>query len=478
MTDKSFRVTPGIIKIFFSILLACLFISVPVSAGESTSGIEGMADNTGFERDEYGLPLRNASEDMPSWYPEDIDSFEFYHDSDVSRVIDKADIFSPEDEEKMAERIAEITADTGMDVVIFTDNSTYGFDRHTYTYDFYDFCGYGTGDTYDGICLFICMDPDNRGFVASATGVVEDMYTETNANEMDDELYYYMKEKLYGDGVLNWIENVNNLYTTGCPFVAEWMPSGKDPFVHRENPDVTRLYDSADIYDEHEEELLTSLLKRITEKYGVDAVIHTTRHNYGMSDEEYAEAFYYYNGYGHGKDFDGILLTVYAGYGNRCLINTYGSVRDKMTEVNHDRMMKKIESELEGDYYYLAGYSFVTDVDHMERTGRVSHSLGGWLLRIIIAAVSGAAVGGISLLRARSKMTTVRAAFNADDYLNGLKNIIPVCDNFIDESVSRTKIVKPTYSSSSSSHSSHSSSYHSHSSGSSGRSHTSSGRSF
>jgi uncharacterized membrane protein YgcG len=438
-------------------------------------------DVSGLERDDYGLPIRNNTGEKPTWYPEVVKAFQFYHDSVPSRVVDVADIFTDAEELVLKEKIAEVTEKTGKDIVIFTDTNTYGLDRETYCYDFYDFCGYGFGETYDGMCLFVCMDPNNRGWVASATGVVEDMYTEDIANEMDDQLYEFMAAGNYGDGVYDWICNMYNLYTEGYPFVADWLPkkAERDSFVRTNNSETSRFYDPEGILQVGRLPVIEDKAKAISDKYGIDVAVNTTKHTYGMSDEEYADAYYYYNGLGFGENYDGILLTIINGYNSRAVVTAYGAGRDKLTDLNFERLVEQVQSSLEDESPFSAVDRFVKDVGHLERTGRVNRTFGQWFLRILAACGAGGIFGGVSLARAKSKMQTVHSAYNADAYMDGTRNIIPICDEFVDEKVTRTKIVRTvTRSDSSSSSGPTRSTYHSHSTGSSGRSHTSSSRNF
>ena len=119
-------------------------------------------------------------------------------------------------------------------------------------------------------------------------------------------------------------------------------------------------------------------------------------------------------------------------------------------------------------------------IGDMEKTGRVNKTAGTWILWGLVAALTGAIVGGIALAGAKSKMETVRSAFDAHQYLDGNKNVERFSDTLLDESTTKKKIVHQSYSSDSRSSGSSSSrsTYRSHSSGSSGRSHTSSTRNF
>lgn len=430
------------------------------------------------ERNEFGLPIRDHDEDKPCWYTKELDSFKFYNDSYIPRVVDMADLFSDEEEEAIAEKIATVTAETGKDVAIYTDTSSYGMDWEKFCYDFYDMCGYGIGETRDGMLLYIDMDPGNRGWVADSVGVCEDMYTEEIANEMDDELYEYMADAKYADGVLMWIDCVNNLYTKGIPFAPEWLPEDTDSFVRTQNSEITRVYDDANLFNEGEETKLADEIRDISEKYGIDVVIHSTRRTYGMTDDDYSDAFYNYNGYGLGDKNDGILLTIVKDNENRTNVTAYGKGVDKLTKVNLNRLVDQTHAKISYDYYIEGAEIFLKNVEHMERTGRVNKTTAGWFWRIIIAAVAGWIVGGIALSIAKSKMATISGAYGADKYLTGQQKVIPVADTLISEHTTKRKIQRSSDSGSRSSGSSGSSHYVSHASSSVGGSHTSSSRHF
>lgn len=142
--------------------------------------------------------------------------------TDGNRVVDLADIFSDAQENLMRSKISEISMRTKKDIVIYTDNSSYGREHRILAADFYDYNGYGIGPGHDGIILFICMEPSYRGWQAVTTGSVMDIYTEKDANRLDDMLYEYLASGRYGEGVLEWIGHIDNLYTKGRAFTTDW----------------------------------------------------------------------------------------------------------------------------------------------------------------------------------------------------------------------------------------------------------------
>ena len=423
---------------------------------------------------------------LPPWYPEDPNSFVSFHDSVCSRVVDFAKILEYDEEEELKKKIRNISAKVGKDIVIVTDNDEYGLGHEKYCYDFYDYNGYGIGKDYEGICLFICMDPSYRGWWTGATGdISRSLYTEENANVLDDALYDYLSEGKYAEGISDWLDHIYNLYTKGLPLAPEWYPDleEKENYVRTHNPNAPRVYESLQgdgVFTVEQEEALTRKAQSISEKYGVDVVIHTTRSDCGLGYERYVGDYYYYNGYGLGEDYNVILFCIFDKF-NKITIDTYGKIKDELSGVNYTRMLEQSQDELD---YYKAADVFLDNVKHFERTGRVSRTFGQWLFAAILSSIVGFFFGKKALNKAKKNMVTVRCAYGADNYVAGASDFATGTEKFVTRNVSRVYIQpKPTYTSSSSSSSrSHSSggrsTYHSSSRGSSGRSHSGSGRRF
>lgn len=629
-----------IYKFFEEILLIFLISAVFLCAFTTPA----FADEN-YEKDKYGLYIRNNNSMYPSWYPVDGNAFKGYNDPDIPRVVDMADILSDEQEEALKSKIAEYSAIINKDIVIVTDNSSYYLGHERYCYDFYDYNGYGLGGTYEGICLFICMDPDNRGWWVGATGYeTRDIYTEEVANRLDDDLYEYMVNHDYATGISKWIDNVYNtcstyvarepetlpdwfpeninefisfhddkcprivdfagvltdtqkeeisqklalyktktnkdlvvvtdisdynlkpdkyrdyfyecngygigdeyegmclfviagdvsdfssgaygaethllydkekkqfetylksgfqnrryyeginewmdmvynMYLKGYALAPDWYPTlkEKENFVRTHNTEVSRVIDSCSgdgLFTSEQEEELNAKIKEISDKYGVDVIINTTENFCGMESDEYIEALYNYNGYGLGDDYNAIILCLTKYYEN-VYINTYGKIADELSEVNYTRMQEQSQDIKNSGSYFRSAEAFLENVEHFERTGRVSRTLGQWVFAGVITALVGWLFGRHALKKAKKTMVTVRSEYGADNYVCGSDSFSQGTDTFISRDVRKVKIPRTTYSSSSSSRSSHSSSrrssYHSSSRGSSGRSHSGSGRRF
>lgn len=428
--------------------------------------------------------IKASVNDMPEWYPDNISEWTFTPIAqDAPRVVDDADIFTDDEERQLEEKIAETATKNGADIVIFTDVSTHGLSRSVYAADFYDFSGYGYGEEHDGFCLFICMDPNARGGWCCVTGSrPRELYTEDNANELDDVLYEYLGDGEYFEGVYDWIGNIGTLLDKGVPFAPDWFPSANEEFVRRRDSSVSRVVDTENVISAETEAKLIEKINDIRDKYGVDVVIHTASNTYDLSQSNYIDKFYKYNGYGIGEDYDGVMLSIFPLYSD-VEITTFGNVENKLTDRNIELLMDAVEGIEVKDDYDKAVLRWVDYLEATLRTGRTPRTPFVWSMRGIAAAISSLIASSITASKAKKSMVTVRTVYEANAHFVrdsfGVRN---TGDRFTHNTV--TRVYSPVNrdrdsggghsSGSSGGSSSHSSSY----SGSSGTSHSGSGRNF
>lgn len=432
----------------------------------------------------FALPLLSLpvlAGELPYWYPDDPDSWvEFHTDESTKRVVDLADVFTDEEETLLEERSRELRDELGVDVVIYTDMTDYSFDVSILAADFYDYCGYGCGDDFDGICLFLLMDPENRQGWACASGRLEYLYSEDAANDLDDRLYDYLGDGKFFEGVYDWMFNIGTLADKGIPFAPEWYPSQSEGFIRSHNASYPRVTDITGKLSDDEIRDLTERAKALSDKLGIDVAIHFTNTSCGMGRQDYSDAYFKYNGLGFGADYDGVLATIFTGSGT-VVLTVSGSAAEKLTEKNIELIEEGVEDKAESDKFYGAGKRFVRYLGSTLSTGRVPRTPIVWGLRIAFAAVAALIVSSIVTAKAKANMKTVRTKYEADSYLDrdSLK-IVNVKDEYTH--TSQTRVYSPidrggsggTRSGGSSGRSSYSGSYH----GSSGRSHSGSGRKF
>ena len=420
---------------------------------------------------------------LPAWYPADVGSFEPYHDADAPRVRDDADILDDGEEERLTALLLEVRADTGRDVVVYTDVTDYGLGHDVCAADYFEFNGYGLGAAREGFCLYVCMDPDNRGWWAAVHGPdSRALYTEDHANEIDDALYDYMVSGDYAYGFEDWAENIRTLCLKGMPFAPEWYPDEPWSFVKSHDAAAPRVVDEAYGMSEIEIAALSEKAAALSDKLGIDVVILLCGSSYGLPRYEYADDFYNYCGYGLGEDFDGVLLAMFS-YSDTVLINEYGKGLDRLTEVNLKRLTSRCAGKLARNDAYGAADEWLDLVGRMERTGRVPRTAASWCGTGFLGLVGGLIFGGIDRSRAKARMKTPAVSTNANAYLvPAAISIVSLGDVFLRTSSTSTYSPVRTDSGSSSGRSSGGSSgrssYSSHYSSSSGSSYSGSGRKF
>ena len=134
-----------------------------------------------------GTVLAQNPNALPDWYPENIAVFHDFHAVKPPRVVDNAGILTDEQEEALSEKAQELSEKHDTGFVIFTDNSTYGLSKEIYASDFFIFNGYGAGDNYSGVILFLSLELGNRGWRTLAFGDCEKIYNnERLINQLDD----------------------------------------------------------------------------------------------------------------------------------------------------------------------------------------------------------------------------------------------------------------------------------------------------
>ena len=158
----------------------------------------------------------------------------------VGIVSDYADLFTDAQEAAMKKKIAEIKDKYGYDIIIVTEWNNSGYSRGTdafYNYlklhseDIWFDNGFGTGKDQTGSMLLICMDNVyHGGWWTNSYGDLRSVYTEEMINAIDDRLEPDMisgsehgnSNGEYGQGVLNYLDNIALIYENGGNMPSEW----------------------------------------------------------------------------------------------------------------------------------------------------------------------------------------------------------------------------------------------------------------
>lgn len=152
------------------------------------------------------------------------------NNKDLPNVYDEADIFTDREELEILNKCDEIIDRYNLDIAVVVFSKSYGSLMETAD-AIYDENGYGCGDDSSGSLLYICMDKSDRGWWTTACGSAEKYYTEDNINYIDDNLYNYMASGRYGDGVLLYLDLVDELYANGKFNINEGYAENPGPNI-------------------------------------------------------------------------------------------------------------------------------------------------------------------------------------------------------------------------------------------------------
>lgn len=108
---------------------------------------------------------------------------------DAPRLVDGADLLTDSEETALRDKLDEISERQQVDLVIATTDSVEGKSPMEFADDFYDYNGYGFGDSYDGVLFLISME--ERDWHISTTGFGITAITDAGRE--------YISEKFLGD---------------------------------------------------------------------------------------------------------------------------------------------------------------------------------------------------------------------------------------------------------------------------------------
>ncbi len=122
----------------------------------------------------------------------------------LPRVVDGADLLYPEDEAALEQKIAEVSTAYNFDIVIVTTDSLEGKTAEAYADDYFDYNGYGYGESYDGIILAVSMA--EREWAISTCGYGLEAFSDYDTDRMGEEIVYYLSDSFYYDACLKFVE--------------------------------------------------------------------------------------------------------------------------------------------------------------------------------------------------------------------------------------------------------------------------------
>ena len=388
-----------------------------------------------------------------------------------TRLFDNEGLLTYDEAEAISNKLDEISETYSMDIVIVTSADLQGKTATEFADDFYDYNGFGFGDSRDGILLFVSLA--ERVWATSTCGAGmsvfndetlyyiedefvpylsdEDFYTafEVFADQCDLELFISYDEDSFGDNLDNDDSYPNNYYE------SEYF-NGKHS---------AKVCDFEGLLTEAELDYLNIKLEEISEEYQCDVVIVTAPYTEGRTATEFADDFYDYNKYGYNESRDGILLFV--SLKERIwATSTCGKAMEIFTDSDLYDIEDRFVPLLSEDDYFGA---FETFAELCEKEISTHGKFVFEFSYLIMGLVVGVIIAFIAVLIMKGQLKSVKFQSAANNYLrSGSLKITERADTFLYSTVSRTARPKDTggsggggshTSSSGSSHGGHSGSF-------------------
>ncbi len=213
-----------------------------------------------------------------------------------------------------------------------------------------------------------------------------------------------------------------------------------------------RVADEAGLLTSEDTRELEAELRELSERYGVDFVVHTAESSDGKEIKHYAADFYDYSGYGCGSGRDGVMLAVVMGTREYYILTT-GSCIAMFSDNDIDDIEEEIVPSLsDGDYARaFSDFAFECGFEVDYELNGPTYTVGTAVTSILFCAVVGLIVGFISVSVMKSKLKSVRISYTAADYVDRSSfRITDSRDTFLYKTVTKTEHPKPSESSGSS----------------------------
>jgi uncharacterized protein len=144
------------------------------------------------------------------------------------RLVDDADILSDYEESLILKKLDRISEEYQIDVAIFTCYSLGNRSAQAYADDYYDYNGFGFGESRDGFVLMISMEQHESWF--SGNGKGKEIFTDYGQDFMWDQILPELKEGEYAEAFNEFAdisEDFIKEWKKGTPYDVNHMAKGK-----------------------------------------------------------------------------------------------------------------------------------------------------------------------------------------------------------------------------------------------------------
>lgn len=284
-------------------------------------------------------------------------------------IIDTEDIFTVPELNELDNQAQMIENKYGFAVVFCIISDTDGLSTTDFCEASYD----GITDSPDGIV--IAHNLSEKVYSWYCAGEAEKIFPDAVVENM---MQLYVDDESYFGGVkavLTMSENIlksTSLTQQTEPTKGEEKPTeATEPTTEFQRVERTLplVVDRAELLSDEEEKALLERCEAFTAEHEIEIAIVTVNDFEGKTYEEYGDDFYDYNGYGYGKNDDGILVLFKPGAdGERALyITTHGKGEMNFFETIREEMYSAMKELLIAEDYNGAFNAFLDKAEYTMR---------------------------------------------------------------------------------------------------------------
>ena len=281
-------------------------------------------------------------------------------------IVDTENIFTQSEISELSSQAQMIENTYGVAVVFCIISETDGMSVTEFCETSYD----ALTDSPDGIV--IAHNISEKVYSWYCAGQAEKIFTDAVVDNM---MTLYDENESYFGGVkavLTMSENVLKSAPLTQPTKGEEKPTeATEPTTEFQRVERTLplVVDRAELLSDEEEKALLARCEAFTAEHKMEIAIVTVNDLEGKTYEEYGDDFYDYNGYGYGKNDDGILVLFKPGAdGERALyITTHGKGEMNFFATIREEMYSAMKEPLAAEDYNGAFNAFLDKAEYAMR---------------------------------------------------------------------------------------------------------------
>ncbi len=146
----------------------------------------------------------------------------------LPRLNDGAGLLSASEAQQLTSKLDTLSEKYGFDIVIVTVTSLNGQSPESFSFDYYDYNGFGYGENGDGVLLTVSME--NRDWLISTTGYGKFAINTDGINYIGEEITDYLSDGEYYtafDTFAKLCEDFVVQANTGEPYTKDTLPKRK-----------------------------------------------------------------------------------------------------------------------------------------------------------------------------------------------------------------------------------------------------------